>query len=833
MQDFNVNFDPTKGIGGVQPTMPQQTAKNEKKEPVIEFVQKETTSITGKEAREAIKKLKPEIDELTKQKEKARQELVDFLKANPTKPTEEAQKTEYNEKLNSLNGDIKELDKQIQAKKEEMAPYLQALKGTEEELDLYNETYRMSHGEPQSRAEIREGANGSWSEVTRLRKEIAEAEKEEKALRKEFKDAPRGSAEKAQLREELSKAESRVRELKSQEEKAVIRYRASAVEWGVSRRIANAQKRNKKTQDNVAEVNQKIMVTSKADRKAMMEADSNLKKDDFVILDNDDLDALDGIQMWAKAQLAELSKYNDIHKTDKDGNPTKEIDYDKVKALGINKDFVKRLESAASVITYEPVLDADGKQVLDENGNPKFTEKIDMQKAQNAIGTITGYDNRLNADEKAVAAAQTYVDKGDIADLADHLGFDVESEFWLRAGAAGAAFGSALAGNAINWLLNGTQTGTGTAPYSGEKPVEGFVTYQPEPSFDTTYDSHGTIISQNIIEHDPVQIPYSQIVEYSGEAATEITTKIPFLGELIGPVAAGLAAFALSDPAGLTQDAFKGNVEEALRDLGSVKGNAEKYVVLQIQEMELTGVKDRDDKIKAAVLKAAIGADTKKANLRELQAALDALKHVQAHMDEMDLKKVIEKKMQPEDVTKTVTVEDTKTVTVGGTERPELEVRGGEEIVEDNRTAIKIVPKKTGNYFLSQAYVDENGNDLSPAEKRKIQNYLRKHEVEFEDVNGDKRITTRDNVLLPNEIEINGKKYKLAPDARERIERTPAGTTGHDRTYKISTSVVSRDGKYYVVNKNTGATVDGPFDTREAANKRKAALEEALKPNEE
>lgn len=129
---------------------------------------------------------------------------------------------------------------------------------------------------------------------------------------------------------------------------------------------------------------------------------------------------------------------------------------------------------------------------------------------------------------------------------------------------------------------------------------------------------------------------------------------------------------------------------------------------------------------------------------------------------------------------------------------------------EETSTKVQIVARKTGNYFLSHAYVDADGNNLTVAEYREIQNYFRQNEVGFEDGDGNGSLnTTKDFVILPNQITVGGKTYYLAKNARQKIIDTRGGTVpSADRTYNAGT-VGKTDGEYYVVNKNKKAGEDG------------------------
>lgn len=179
----------------------------------------------------------------------------------------------------------------------------------------------------------------------------------------------------------------------------------------------------------------------------------------------------------------------------------------------------------------------------------------------------------------------------------------------------------------------------------------------------------------------------------------------------------------------------------------------------------------------------------------------------------------------------TETITETKTVTVPENTKPDEDPQGKPEFDVDGHdgevqsTAVKIVAKKTGDYFLSHAYVNEDGSDLTAGEYKQIQNYLRQNPVGFNDDNGDGRNnTTNDSVILPNQITIGGKTYVLGKNPRDRIIATQGGKVpSHDRDYNAG-SVTRTDGEWWVKDKKTGEKVDDKIyktkeEAQQAANK--------------
>ncbi|MDE6138862.1 MAG: hypothetical protein K2F57_05270, partial [Candidatus Gastranaerophilales bacterium] len=116
----------------------------------------------------------------------------------------------------------------------------------------------------------------------------------------------------------------------------------------------------------------------------------------------------------------------------------------------------------------------------------------------------------------------------------------------------------------------------------------------------------------------------------------EACAKIPVIGQLAGPALAGVTAFLLTK--GVTDDVFAGaNAEKVLDNIGVAKKEAQP-VLKQIKDMEITGDPKRDAAIKAAVIKAGIGEDTKACNLRELQSVLSDLEKTKDAIGKIEVK---------------------------------------------------------------------------------------------------------------------------------------------------------------------------------------------------
>ncbi len=171
-----------------------------------------------------------------------------------------------------------------------------------------------------------------------------------------------------------------------------------------------------------------------------------------------------------------------------------------------------------------------------------------------------------------------------------------------------------------------------------------------------------------------------------------------------------------------------------------------------------------------------------------------------------------EKKIEPEETIATKPTEtiSTETVPTESTPDPDCVGQVTEETVDpnDGKTPIKIkdIPLRTGTWYLSNGYTTEDGKSLSQKEIRKLMKYL-KENVAYEDNERGRHIS----VVLPNEIEIDGKKYKLADDPAAKIMTLGATDGGDDPKY----GKVSKDGTKYVFTDCNGFRYK--FNTKEEA----------------
>lgn len=406
-------------------------------------------------------------------------------------------------------------------------------------------------------------------------------------------------------------------------------------------------------------------------------------------------------------------------------------------------------------------------------------ETVNTAAAQKALMHITGDDANGNLDEVKIAANQLGVSKGEVKSTLKAFGFGTESGLGAKVKAAGITAAATALGT-IFTKSHSHKLAEASATAQGET-VQGEVKWLASngEEFRKYYEAKGGDAAVSVV--------------------AEACAKIPVIGKLAAPALAGVTAFLLTK--GQTEDAFNGaTVEAALNDLKVIKGKDNQAIVNKIQQMDITGDKGVDNAIKAAVIKASIGEDSTKANTEELLAAFNQLGKTKDAIG-----KIEEQKVEPP--------------------KPNLGIED-EKHTEHIRTELPRMPLREGTWYTSHGYVSDDGKTPSEADRRKIQKELGKEDnrIAYVDTNGDGKANSRDKkVSLPTELEIDGKKYKLADNARARIMKLPARAGGRNGRYGTNVEYDRITHKYYVT--NNGKRITGGFSTREAAEAKKAEFE--------
>lgn len=427
-------------------------------------------------------------------------------------------------------------------------------------------------------------------------------------------------------------------------------------------------------------------------------------------------------------------------------------------------------------------------------------ETVNTAAVQKALMHITGGDANGNLDEVKVAQKmlneQFHVSKGEIKNTLKAFGFGTEGGLGAKFKAAGITAAATALGTILT-KSHSHKVAEASATAQGET-VQGEVKWLASngEEFRKYYEAKGGDAAVSVV--------------------AEACAKIPVVGKLAAPALAGVTAFLLTK--GQTEDAFNGaTVEAALNDLKVIKGKDNQAIVNKIQQMDITGDKGVDNAIKAAVIKASIGEDTTKANTEELLAAFNQLGKTKDAIGKIQEQKPVDPPTPP-----TPPEEP---------EKPNLDVIDDPK-VEHIRTELPRMPLREGTWYTSHGYVSDDGKTPSEADRRKIQKELGKEDnrIAYVDTNGDGKANSRDKkVSLPTELEIDGKKYKLADNARERIMKLPAKGGGRNGKYGAHVEYDRTTHRWYVVN-DKKEKLAGPYPTEAQATSKKNQMLEDAKP---
>lgn len=423
-------------------------------------------------------------------------------------------------------------------------------------------------------------------------------------------------------------------------------------------------------------------------------------------------------------------------------------------------------------------------------------ETVNTAAAQKALMHITGDDANGNLDEVKIAAKQLGVSKGEVKSTLKAFGFGRESGLGTKFKAAGITAAATALGTILT-KSHSHKVAEASATAQGET-VQGEVKWLASngEEFRKYYEAKGGDAAVSVV--------------------AEACAKIPVVGQLAAPALAGVTAFLLTK--GQTEDAFNGaTVEAALNDLKVIKGKDNQAIVNKIQQMDITGDKGVDNAIKAAVIKASIGEDSTKANTEELLAAFNQLGKTKDAIGKIQEQKPDEPVQPPQEEPQP--------------EKPKLDVIDDPK-VEHIRTELPRMPLREGTWYTSHGYVSDDGKTPSEADRRKIQKELGKEDnrIAYVDTNGDGVANSRDKkVSLPTELEIDGKKYKLADNARERIMKLPAKGGGRNGKYGAHVEYDRTTHRWYVVN-DKKEKLAGPYPTEAQATSKKNQMLEDAKP---
>ena len=365
---------------------------------------------------------------------------------------------------------------------------------------------------------------------------------------------------------------------------------------------------------------------------------------------------------------------------------------------------------------------------IDDNGN------IDAKKLKEGLLVFSGADGRFNIDEKTEVAKLSGLKNKNIRSLAKELGFGDESATARRFGAAGiAAATTALASLIGPHKKSASAKSTASATETVTVTDEDIQTATAQFKGDVLVSVEGVGADGNpfvqnfkqYVESAPVtetahaQSTATATASVVAEAVANASAKIPILGQLAGPVVAGIAAFIMANPQ--SKDAFNGvAVEEVLENLNAVSGKDNKKIVANIQNMEITGDPARDKAIKAAVIQASLGGNSAKANTEELLGAYQMLKDTKDALDK------IEKLPKPTPTPPNPTPPNPTPPTPPEPERC--------QDIQERSTHGDVIPsgqvKGHGQSpgWIANAYVNEDGSELTKKQRSELIRELSKPE---------------------------------------------------------------------------------------------------------
>lgn len=467
-------------------------------------------------------------------------------------------------------------------------------------------------------------------------------------------------------------------------------------------------------------------------------------------------------RVLSSVYYTDKAAYDKAKKADKEAGKRPvlltESDMEMLKDQNWDKAFVGRERDAKGNITKEGKLDSDMlKQLAAERiGMDNEVEMEERVSETAAMGDEAGLKNGKVTHKKARKTKNLY----------KHLGFDYQKDLTETKRAAyvvGTTLAGALIGKGLQHAL-GKASGTGMP----EDPATGTV--------------YSKVFHNNVLTS---QIPQEVSLPYNGRPVLVKTllsgANCAGLGALIG-AGVGLATMnKINDLTNKKNDILQGHVgsfEDAVKFVqkGDVMGiKKERNQIMMkgiIQEAKAKGISD--EQLGLAILGAR--GDNGCLTEKELNTLYKSVK-------EYEPQPVPEPTPEP---TPTPTVEPgpSPVPTPAPSVEPEPTPAPEECWNQQEKDIYKKIPVpkfRTGNWYISHAYVNDDGSKLSEADRRAVQRALASAENRIGEVRENNRrtgIQLADTITLPS-----GKVVKVANDAYARIMRLPARGGGRDAKY--------------------------------------------------
>lgn len=411
------------------------------------------------------------------------------------------------------------------------------------------------------------------------------------------------------------------------------------------------------------------------------------------------------------------------------------------------------------------------------NGKHEIIEygKLNNEKLKQIAAERIGMDNEVEMEERvsetAAMADEVGLKNGKVThkkarktkNLYKHLGFDYQkdqTELKRAAYVVGTTLTGGLAGKGLQHAL-GKEKGVGMSP-------------------------GGTVETENVskVFHNGVltsEMHLPKVIPYAGQAV-EVSTllgglKATGLGALVG-AGIGLATMGnINDLKNKKNDILQGQI-------GSIED-----AVNFVKKGDVTGIKkERNQIMMRGIIQVA---NAKGISDTQLGLAIIGARGANGCLTEKELntlyKSIKEYKPQPvpeptPEPTPTPTVEPGPSPVPTPQPTPEPEECWDQQ-EKDIYKKIPVPKFRTGNWYISHAYVNENGSELSDADRRAVQSALKSAENRIGEVRENNRrtgIQLVDTIKLPG-----GKVVKVANDAYARIMNLRAYGGGRDAKYNI------------------------------------------------
>lgn len=462
-------------------------------------------------------------------------------------------------------------------------------------------------------------------------------------------------------------------------------------------------------------------------------------------------------RVLSSVYYTDKAAYDKAKKADKEAGKRPvlltESDMEMLKDQNWDKAFVGRERDAKGNITKEGNLDSDMlKQLAAERiGMDNEVEMEERVSETAAMADEVGLKNGKVTHKKARKTKNLY----------KHIGFDYQkdqTELKRAAYVIGTTLTGGLAGKGLQHAL-GKEKGVGMSP-------------------------GGTVETENVskVFHNGVltsEMHLPKVIPYAGQAV-EVSTllgglKATGLGALVG-AGIGLATMGnINDLKNKKNDILQGQIgslEDAVKFVqkGDVMGiKKERNQIMMkgiIQEAKAKGISN--EQLGLAILGAR--GDNGCLTEKELNTLYKSIK-------EYEPQPVPEPTPEP---TPTPTVEPGPSPVPTPQPTPEPEECWNQQ-EKDIYKKIPVPKFRTGNWYISHAYVNEDGSKLSDADRVAVQRALKSAENRIGEVRENNRrtgIQLVDTIKLPS-----GKVVKVANDAYARIMRLPARGGGRDAKY--------------------------------------------------